>query len=220
MKRHIPILLLLLAVCLTVQTGCGKSENPSRNAPETIHQETAGESQTQIPNSQPLETEPNQDEAAALDYGPNLWTGTYITADPNMEADPEVLDSVTMTLPEGITRHRVSNCQIDFVRNGTQVGGFLLVDLPEDMLQKAAETKEDFLTLGDHLGKQIMADVYPSELSVCGGGHLKNRDYYLAVFFKQRKGTAYGTSTGIVSILGKRIVMIFGSMNPTGGEVA
>ena len=177
-------LLLLAGICLF--SGCGKEEAAFQSVPETTsldstvqREETAATTQT----SQGQDTAV-QEESTAIDYGPNPWSGTYIMADPNMEADPEVLDSITMTLPEDVTRHRVSNCQIDFVKNGTQVGGFLLVDIPEDMLEKASQTKEDFEVLSDHVAKQVMPDIYPAEASLWGGGHTKGRNHYLTIFVK------------------------------------
>ena len=186
------IFIFLLVSCLALFAGCETKESHSNNIQESTKQENSvpieelSTSQPQVSQSQDIDT-PEQNEAVVFSHEPNSFLGTYITADPNIQAGPEVLDSITMTLPEGITRQRVSDRQFDFVRDGTQVGGFLLVDIPEDMLKKAAETKDDFLTLSDHLGKQIMEDVYPSELTVVGGGKIKNSEFYLAVFFKSNE---------------------------------
>ena len=186
------IFIFLLVSCLALFAGCETKESQPNNIMESTKQENtvpieeASTSQAQVSQSQDIGTA-EQNEAVVFSHEPNPFLETYITADPNIQAGPEVLDSITMTLPEGITRQRVSDRQFDFVRDGTQVGGFLLVDIPEDMLKKAAETKDDFLALGDHLGKQIMEDVYPSELTVVGGGKIKNSEFYLAVFFKSNE---------------------------------
>lgn len=183
MKNQFPLILFcLLAISLTVLTACGKSEAPPPSVPQTILPEPTEEAQTLA--SQAPATTPVQEEAVTPDYGPNPWTQTYITTDPSIEATPEVLDSITMTLPDDVTRHRVSDRQFDFVKNGTQVGGFLLVDIPEEMLKKAAETKEDFEVLSDHVAKQVMPEIYPEEACLWGGGHIKDSGHYLHISIK------------------------------------
>lgn len=167
MPRYRFILLLLL-LCLTGLTGCGKEEPPA--ALET----TPAALQDMAP----------QERKTTFDYGPNPWAGVYITADSSTKADSEVLDSITMNLPEGFTRHRVSDRQIDFVKNGAQAGGVLLVDIPGVMLRQAAQSKDALLELADHLARQVMPDVYPSRAFVSGGGEVPDTDYYLAAFIK------------------------------------
>lgn len=171
MKKQI----LLTLLTLFLLTGCGKTPE----APAAIPESTAP--------AEPMPQEPpaqGQEPAPAFDYGPNPWTGTYFMANPDIEADPSVLDSVTMTLPEGVTRRRVSDRQLDFVKNGTQVGGIMLVDIPKDMLEQAAQSMENFDALADHLGKQVMPDIYPSEAHLSGGGKIKDTNYYLAVMIE------------------------------------
>ena len=115
MPRYCFILLFLL-LCLTGLTGCGKEEPPA--APETT--------QAALQDTAP------QEQKTTFDYGPGSL-GFYVKASLNIEAGPEVLDSITMTLSDQqkeLTRCRVSNRQFDFVKNGHQMGGFLLVDIP------------------------------------------------------------------------------------------
>lgn len=177
------IQLCLIVICLSILAGCGKEKEPPLNAHEPTQQITSVPAET----DQYQDTTPQTLETVPFDYSPNPWTGTYISADSSIVADSEVLDSITMTLPEGFTRHRVSDRQIDFVRDGKQVGGFLLVDIPRDMLEKAAESREGFDVLGDYLGKQVMPSIYPSEAYVSGGGQIKDTNYYLAVFIRTEK---------------------------------
>lgn len=185
MNKRIGIIqLCLIVICLGILAGCSKEKEPSLNAHEPTQQIIPTPAET----DQYQDTIPQMQEASpTFDYGPNPWTGTYISADCSIVADSEVLDSITMTLPEGFYRHRVSDRQIDFVRDGQQVGGFLLVDIPRDMLEKAAESREGFDALGDHLGKQVMPSIYPSESYVSGGGQIKDTDFYLVVFIRTEK---------------------------------
>ena len=107
---------ILLLLCLTAFTGCGKEEPPA--APETT--------QAALQDTAP------QEQKTTFDYGPGSL-GFYVKASLNIEAGPEVLDSITMTLSDQqkeLTRCRVSNRQFDFVKNGHQMGGFLQ-DLPD-----------------------------------------------------------------------------------------
>lgn len=108
-----------------------------------------------------------------LPYKPGQM-GVYVMADPDMEADPEVLDSVHFDATDGqseLTRYRVSSCRHDLVKNGMQVGSFLLIDIPREMLDKAAEDFDGFKTLAQYVGKKVLPDVYPGKAVIGGGGH-------------------------------------------------
>ena len=54
--------------------------------------------------------------------------------------------------------------------DGVQAGGILLVDLPGDLLDQAAESREGHTALADYLAKQVMPDVYPARAHLNGGG--------------------------------------------------
>lgn len=165
-KANRYIFLFLLAVGLTILAGCGKEE---AKAPE----------QMQPAVSIPAETEEYRDtdfqeQDLTFDYEPGSM-GIYVKVDPNIEAGPEVLDSITMTLSDKhkeLTRQRVSNYQFDFIKSGHQIGGFVLVDIPRDMLKKVSESYADFEAVVDHLAKQVMPDAYPSKAHISGGGHV------------------------------------------------
>lgn len=187
MRKQYNVLLPCLALSLVLLSGCGKEEvAPSRSVPETMQEMITLPPET-AELTQAIQTQETtaqiQEETPTFDYKPGTM-GVYVMADPNIEAEPSVLDSITMTLSEDITRVRVSNRQFDFVKNGMQVGGFLLVEFPEGILEKAAQSMEDFDAMSDHLVKQTMSEVYPSESRLFGGGHVGRGFYALTVVNK------------------------------------
>lgn len=97
MKKHFGLLLLCIVLaCMTILAGCGKEKESSLNASESMRQNTSQPEETE----QPYDTVPQeQDSAVTFDYTPGSM-GIYVKADPDMEADPEVLDSITMTLSD------------------------------------------------------------------------------------------------------------------------
>lgn len=172
MKKHFGLLLLCIVLaCMTILAGCGKEKESSLNASKSMRQNTSQPEETE----QPYDTVPQeQDSAVTFDYTPGSM-GIYVKADPDMEADPEVLDSLTMTLSDKkaeLIRQRVSNCQFDFVKSGHQIGGFVLVDIPREMLEKEPESWEEFTSVVDYIAKQVMPDAYPTNSYISGGGHL------------------------------------------------
>ena len=172
MKKHFGLLLLcLILACMTILAGCGKEKESSLNTSESMQQNTSQPEETELPQ----DTVPQeQDSAVTFDYAPGSM-GIYVKADSDMEADPEVLDSITMTLSDKkaeLIRQRVSNCQFDFVKSGHQIGGFVLVDIPREMLEKEPESWEEFTSVVDYIAKQVMPDAYPTNSYISGGGHL------------------------------------------------
>lgn len=172
MKKHFGFLLFcLILACLTILAACGKEKPSSLNSSEAMQQSTSQPEKTE----QPQDTIPQeQDIAVTFDYAPGSM-GIYVKADPNMEAEPETLDSITMTLSDkkvDLIRQRVSNCQFDFIKSGHQIGGFVLVDIPKEMLEKVPESWGEFVSVVDYIAKQVMPDVYPSNSYISGGGHL------------------------------------------------
>lgn len=158
-----PKFALLFLLCSAILWGCGR-KTPAPTNPETIPDAAAVTAEA----PQPTEPEPS------FDYKPTQM-GAYILASPDIEAGPEVLDSITMTLSDKeaeLTRRPVSNRQFDLIKDGRQIGGILLVELPREKLEEAASSEEAFLELADLLGKQTMPDIYPSRLFVSGGGHV------------------------------------------------
>lgn len=169
MKRFIQFVILsICVVCTLCFAGCNKEKDVS------IHITNSTQYMDTIPyGTESATISQEQNTPVTFDYEPGSM-GIYVKADPNITADPEVLDSITMTLSDKdaeLTRHRVSNCQFDFVKSGYQIGGFVLLDIPREMLKKP-ESWEEFTTIVDHIAKQVMADAYPSKSYISGGGHI------------------------------------------------
>lgn len=167
MKQFMKFMYLCLCViCIFSLAGC---KNTSSYTPDS----------TQYMATIPYEAESatathEQNIPVTFDYEPGSMD-IYVKADPNMQADPEVLNSITMTLSDKkveLTRQRVSNCQFDFIKSGHQIGGFVLVDIPREMLEEKPESWEEFTTVVDYIAEQIMPDIYPSGSYISGGGHL------------------------------------------------
>ena len=92
----------------------------------------------------------------------------------DIEVGSEVLDNVSFDATDGaveLNRCRVSNRQHDLVKNGMQVGGFILIDIPKEMLTDAAESFDGFKALAGYVGKKVLPDVYPDKAIIGGGGH-------------------------------------------------
>ncbi len=179
MKKVAIILIISLLFC-TVPTGCGTKEEhiPPATMPTGAATVNTGTAVTEATQEQ------EQDEVLEFDYKPGSM-GVYVTADPSIKADSEVLDSITMTLSEKdkeLTRHRVSDRQFDLIKNGCQTAGFVLVDIPREMLENAPDSWTDFETAVDHIAKQVMPDIYPSGSHISGGGHVEYRDISLPVY--------------------------------------
>lgn len=171
MKKYVRILFLFITLAaMMILSGCSREKEGSLDTSQAMQQSTSQpEEMDQIQDTIPQD----HNTAVTFDYAPGSM-GIYVKADPNMTADPEVLDSLTMTLSDKestLTRHRVSDCQFDFVKNGRQIGGCVLVDIPKDMLKKKPENWEEFVTIVEHVALQIMTDGYPSKSYIGGGGH-------------------------------------------------
>lgn len=179
MKKVTMILIISLLFC-TVLTGCGTKEEhtPPATMPTA---ETSVNTDTSVTEATQAQ---EQDEVMEFDYKPGSM-GVYVTADPSIKADSEVLDSITMTLlnkDEELTRHCVSDRQFDLIKNGRQAAGFVLVDIPREMLEKAPDSWTDFEAAADHIAKQVMPDIYPSGSYISGGGHVEYKDISLPVY--------------------------------------
>lgn len=164
MKKARDILLLTLLLCFVLM-GCGKKEerlNTATEAAETEATASAAEGE----------------KLSALPYKPGRM-GIYVMADPEIEAGPEVLDSISFDATDGsvdLNRCHVSNRQHDLVKNGMQVGGFILIDIPKEMLTDATESFDGFKALAEYVGKKVLLDVYPGKAIIGGGGHTTGGD--------------------------------------------
>lgn len=90
-----------------------------------------------------------------------------VNATAPIEADATVLGSVSVTLPDGMTRQAVSNIQHDFLKGGKQVGGIVLVDISSEMLDAPHGT---LVQITDLLGQQLMPQGKPDDLAFMGAG--------------------------------------------------
>ena len=178
MKRTQSVLLFALLFSL-ILAGCVKKGRETVAAKPAVYQSTApatteGETPTELP------------------YAPGQM-GVYVMAAPEIKVGPEVLDSVHFDATDGeaeLTRYRVSNCQNDLVKNGMQVGGFLLLDISEEMLTEAADNFDGFKALAESVGKQVLPEAYPGKAVIWGGGHTTDADNncFALVIFKMGEG--------------------------------
>lgn len=166
------ILCICLLFSLAALTGCGKkTPAPAGPAPSSTPE-------TSRPSADAPEltaSAPEPEKASAFSYKPGDL-GSYVTAPAGIEAGSEVLGSIPLELPEELTLEKVSNCQYDFVLDGRQVAGLLLVELPEDLLENAGKSPDEFLVFADYLGRQVMPDAYPGTVHVSGGGRVLSGD--------------------------------------------
>ena len=93
---------------------------------------------------------------------------TRFVAVSSVDALPEALDSISITLPKDMTREIVSDIQQDFVLDGQQVGGIILVDIPENLLDSP---REGLFDIAELLRQQLMPDIPAEDVKVmsCGG---------------------------------------------------
>ncbi len=184
-------LICMLVSCVTLFAGCKKTDTHSDESSQPARQETAASAWETSPSSET--DQPSGDADAPLetfDYEPGSM-GAYIQIGPHIDAAPEVLDCLEMTLPEGVSRVSVSECQLDFVKDGRQVGGILLVDIPEEMINEAAQSEEGFQEMAAYLAEQVMPDVYPERARLNGGGAGIKGEYARVFIEANDKSTQY-----------------------------
>ena len=86
-----------------------------------------------------------------------------------IEVGKEVLCDVSIALPEGMTRKVVSNIQHDFILDEQQIGGIVVVDISNDLLDAPLEQS---LAITDLLGKQVLSGADPEYTTfMCAGGN-------------------------------------------------
>ena len=158
MKKTYGFVLLTLLLSFVLM-GCGKEEERLSITTEATETETASYGTTASATEEEIPSE--------LPYRPGRM-GFYVMA------DSEVLDSISFDATDGsvdLNRYHVSNRQHDLVKNGMQVGGFILIDIPKEMLTDAAESFDGFKALAEYVGKKVLPDVYPGKAIIGGGGH-------------------------------------------------
>lgn len=88
-----------------------------------------------------------------------------------IEADAEILNNISVTLPDSMTRETVSSIQHDFIQDGKQVGGIVIVDIPNDLLDSP---REGLLEIVELLRNQLMPDVPAEEAQIISWGGNQN----------------------------------------------
>lgn len=88
-----------------------------------------------------------------------------------IEADAEILNNISVCLPDNMTRETVSNIQHDFFQDGKQIGGIVLVDIPSDLLDSPMEGLFEIVEL---LRNQLMPDVPAEEAQIISWGGNQN----------------------------------------------
>ncbi len=96
---------------------------------------------------------------------------TQFTAAVSIDVSPEVLDNISITLPENMIRETVSDIQHDFIQDGVQVGGIVVVDIPKKLLDSPREGKFEIAEL---LRTQIMPDISAEEAELTSWGGDQN----------------------------------------------
>lgn len=165
-------MMIIAAAAILLLPGCGKKEAQMPASSEAVSQSNSRDVST-VPEAPTAELS-NEELIASLPYKPGSL-GIYVMAAPNIEAGPEVLDSISFEATDGeaeLTRYRVSNRQHDLIKNGKQIGGWVLTEIPREMLDNAADNFDGFKALTAHLGEQLFPSLYPEEFKVTGGGHV------------------------------------------------
>ncbi len=163
MKR-IYVFLFFAIFSLMLLVGCGNNSAP-------VQISKTGQQETSVPATIAMAA-PNFDSKPGT-------LGIHVAANNSIEAGAEVLDGVSMTIPAGYTRQTVSNLQHDFIKDGMQVGGILLVDIPSEMLEAAAKSYEGAEELAGYLANQVMPDADPNKITFSGGGKSRLYDCYI-----------------------------------------
>lgn len=109
--------------------------------------------------------------ALLLFFGLKKEEITRFVAVASVDASPRVLDCVRITLPESMLRETVSNIQHDFIQDGKQAGGIVIVDIPNDLLDSPREGLFEIVEL---LRNQLMPDVPAEEAQIISWGGNQN----------------------------------------------
>ena len=166
--KKLRISIFLIAVGITILAGCSTSSQSTQST--NISQLETDTSPAVATDKEPI--------TPVLDSEPGSL-GVHVIANGQIEAGAEVLSGVTATMPEGMTRQTVSNLQHDFIKDGMQVGGILLVDIPYEMLEAAAKSYEGTEELAGYLANQVMTDADPNKITFSGGGKSRLYDCYI-----------------------------------------
>lgn len=94
-----------------------------------------------------------------------------------IEADSEILNNISVSLPDNMTRETVSNIQHDFIQDGKQVGGIVIVDISSEVLDAPYG---NMLHISDLLNQQLMPNENPDKTMFMGAGG--NEYAYMEVY--------------------------------------
>ena len=100
------------------------------------------------------------------------------TAVAPVSAESETIENIHLTLPEGMYREHISDIQDDFLMNDQQIGGIVLVDIPEELLDSPLK---GLFEITDLLRQQLMPDVPAKEVDIISWGGSQNAYMELAV---------------------------------------
>ena len=110
--------------------------------------------------------------------GKENTTGAVVHATVSVDVSPEALSNVSVSLPEGMTRETISDIQHDFIQNEKQVGGIVIVDISNELLD--SPRGDNLLKITGILGEQLMSQENPNEIEfICVGG---NKFAYIEIF--------------------------------------
>lgn len=100
-----------------------------------------------------------------------------VIATSTIEVEADLLTNVSVTLPNEISRETVSSIQHDFIKNDKQVGGIVIVDISDEMLDSPLENS---FPISNLLGQQLMSGADPKDTEFMGAG---GNDYaYMEVY--------------------------------------
>ena len=103
---------------------------------------------------------------------------TSVNATTPIEVEDHALNDISVTLPEGMGRMPKSEIQHDFIKAGNQVGGIVIVDISDEILN--SPYGENMLKIASMLGEQLMPHDKPDQIElICIGG---NKYAYMEIF--------------------------------------
>lgn len=87
-----------------------------------------------------------------------------------IEAGNEALSNVLVSLPKEMHRDIISDVQHDFICDGKQVGGIVIVDISNELLD--SPYGDNLLKITGILGEQLMSQKNPDDIEfMCAGGN-------------------------------------------------
>lgn len=146
-----------------------------------------------------------------------------LTAVASVTVPSETLENVHITLPEDMSRKKISDIQDDFILNGQQVGGIVLVDVPKELLDSP---RKGVFEIAERIRLQLMPDVPAKEADLISWGGCPNAYMELGIgpeeihyFHYIFRGTAYTYDVWFNwNLLGKDSDTIYEIVKSVSGE--